>query len=236
MGGWKQWCGVHRGRENFDSTFCTMVRNPFWSPGYSPRAVTEVWEEEWKQPHCHIKQSRLFSPSQACLSSCTSPFSEWWPHLPTSIRNDPSFQTPLCVFKCCWSCLLTISYLFLLLHLNGHCFGSGPHFFPSYFKPIGQNSAWKNLVSTVLMPQLHWELSMGFWELSGSSLICPTFLCFAFIYRLHFPYPHPLYRHTHTLPSSTSLQFPPQSLCSYCFLSLLPHLPGKSWYTIQVFS
>lgn len=105
MGGWKQWCGAHRGRENFDSIFCTMVRNPFWSPGYSLRAVIEVWEEEWKQPHCHIEQSRLFSPSQACSSSCTSPFSEWWPHLPTSIRNDPSFQTPLCVFKCCWSCL-----------------------------------------------------------------------------------------------------------------------------------
>ena len=30
----------------------------------------------------------------------------------------------------------------------------------------------------------------------------PFFLCFAFIYRLHFPCPHPLYTHTHTLPSS----------------------------------
>lgn len=100
--------------------------------------------------------------------------------------------------------LPSISYLFLLLHLNGHCFGSGPHFLASYFKLIWQTSAWESLVKYRSDVVARLRVSQwGFWEPSGSSLISLTFLCFAFIYRLHLSHRHPLYRCPYTLPSST---------------------------------
>lgn len=60
-----------------------------------------------------------------------------------------------------------------------------------------------------------------------SCLICSAFPCFIFNYRSSF-HPTPIHRMDTHIPSSGALkdylQFPLRSLCSYSFLSLLPHL------------
>lgn len=82
---------------------------------------------------------------------------------------------------------------------------------------------------------------MELWETSASGLIRPAFPFLALaLYTgpiflvpthytdIHIPFP--------VAPKTGHLQFPPRSLCSCSFLSLPPHLPGKHWYTLQVFS
>lgn len=95
-------------------------------------------------------------------------------------------------------------------------------------KPVWQTLAQEGFVkykSAVTAPLgvSQW----GCWEPSGSCLICSAFPCFIFNYRSSF-HPTPIHRMDTHIPSSGALkdylQFPLRSLCSYSFLSLLPHL------------
>ena len=108
------------------------------------------------------------------------------------------------------------------------------HLISSPSKPVWQTPAQEGLVKyksdvTALLEVSQW----GFWEPLGSSLICPTFPCFIFVHRPHFPPPHPLQRHPHTLPSSNK-EGPFAVLTSGPLFIQLPQPPSPSTWQVLI--
>lgn len=96
----------------------------------------------------------------------------------------------------------------------------------------------RGLRSTILMSQLGWKSRSGNPRAFRIKSDLPYLSFFALsLYIGPIFLAHPRSSHAHTLSWALKkdfLQFPPWSLYSYHFLSLLPHLPGKYWHTLQV--